>query len=124
MSPQGSILAARAPDWRRRPVRRAHPRRSLPLEPNLYHPPRPAGARAPGRRLFVDSRGVEWEVLDEGNPDAAMLMEWDMPAQRESPGLIFSSRADYRRLWPRPDDWSSFSDVQLEALCTRARSIL
>ena len=85
---------------------------------------RPSGAHAPGRRLFVDSKGVEWEVLDEGVPDLAMFLEWDMPLQCESPGLIFSSRLDYRRLWPRPDGWSGLSDRELEALCGRARSML
>ncbi len=54
----------------------------------------------------------------------ALLMEADIQIHPDSAGLIFTSPAGYRRLYPRPADWEQFTDPQLEALCNQARSIL
>jgi hypothetical protein len=54
----------------------------------------------------------------------ALLMEADVQLHPDNAGLIFTSRAGYRRLHPRPDEWERMTDPQLEALCDRAKSIL
>lgn len=74
-------------------------------------------------RLIVDSNGVEWEVYDEGTWSLELALEWEFLPQTESPGLIFSSRADRRRMWPCPEAWRELSDAALLEILSRSRSI-
>jgi hypothetical protein len=74
-------------------------------------------------RLIVDPLGVEWEVYDESTWTIELALDWEFLPQTESPGLIFSSRRDRRRLWPAPLHWQAFSDDELLQLLGKARSI-
>jgi hypothetical protein len=74
-------------------------------------------------RLIIDSSGVEWEVYDESTWSLELALEWEFLPQSESPGLIFSSRADRRRMWPCPQRWQELSDAELLDVLVRARSI-
>jgi hypothetical protein len=74
-------------------------------------------------RLIVDPTGIEWEVYDESTWSLELALEWDFLPQTESPGLIFSSTTDRRRMWPCPAGWRDLSDAELLELLPRARSI-
>jgi hypothetical protein len=74
-------------------------------------------------RLIVDHVGAEWEVYDESTWSLELALDWEVLPQRESPGLIFSSVRDRRRLWPCPKNWKALSDEELLGLLTKARSI-
>ena len=86
---------------------------------------RPSGgvAMSTRERIFVDSRGIEWEVFDESEWNASLALAFDMPLPSANPGLLFVSSRDMRRLWPRPDGWREVGDAQLEAWCGGARSL-
>lgn len=74
-------------------------------------------------RLFTDSAGVEWEVYDESTWTVTWALDWEYPPQPDSPGLLFNSVVDCRRLYPCPENWNALSDAQLEALLARATSL-
>jgi hypothetical protein len=74
-------------------------------------------------RLLVDDHGIEWEVYDESTWTIELALDWEFLPQTESPGLIFSSAADRRRIWPCPADWKNLTDRQLIDLLGGARSI-
>jgi hypothetical protein len=74
-------------------------------------------------RLIVDATGIEWEVYDESRWSIELALDWEFLPQTNSPGLIFSSNTDRRRLWPCPDEWKRLSDGQLLDLLTKARSM-
>jgi hypothetical protein len=73
--------------------------------------------------LIVDASGVEWEVYDESTWSLELALDWEFLPQTESPGLIFSSRTDRRRLWPCPPGWRKLADADLLAILDRAKSI-
>ncbi|MDB4905932.1 MAG: hypothetical protein JWO05_716 [Gemmatimonadetes bacterium] len=52
-----------------------------------------------------------------------MALDWDHLPQA-TPGLIFNSRIDRRRLFPAPDGWLELGDEDLMKLCISARSML
>jgi hypothetical protein len=66
---------------------------------------------------------MEWEAYDESDWGAAGALDWDHNAQVSNPGLLFRSRADWRRLWPSPGEWWKLPDEGLEDLCRRAASL-
>ena len=74
-------------------------------------------------RPLVDGEGIEWEVYDESRWSLELALDWEFLPQPTSPGLIFSSRLDRRRLWPCPDGWREMSDADLLRVLERARSI-
>lgn len=74
-------------------------------------------------RLIVDHLGVEWEVYDESTWSLELALDWEVLPQSDSPGLIFSSPNDRRRLWPCPADWKTMSDGELLEVLGRARSM-
>jgi hypothetical protein len=74
-------------------------------------------------RLLLDVSGVEWEVYDESRWSLELALDWEFLPQPTSPGLIFSSRVDRRRLWPCPDDWRDMTDLELLGVLERARSV-
>jgi hypothetical protein len=62
----------------------------------------------PLTRLFVDSNGVEWEVVEvEGA---------DVPAARGERCLIFRSPTAVRRVWNYPKTWTAMSASELADL--------
>jgi hypothetical protein len=62
----------------------------------------------PLTRVFVDSSGVEWEVLEI---DAA-----EVPAARGERCLIFRSPGAVRRVWNYPRTWTGMSASELASL--------
>ncbi len=59
----------------------------------------------PLTRVFVDSSGVEWEVVEiEGS---------DVPAARGERCLIFQSPAAIRRVWDYPRSWTAMTASEL-----------
>ena len=90
--------------------------------PALVRTPLTSGQRA--GRIIIDANGVEWEVYDDGAWGMEMALDWDYPPQTDSPGLIFNSPRERRRLWPCPPDWLALSDAQLLELAARATSLL
>ena len=74
-------------------------------------------------RLIIDARGIEWEVYDEGTWSLELALDWEFLPQTESPGLIFTSRVDRRRVWPCPEHWRAMSDADLLTVLERARSM-
>ena len=75
-------------------------------------------------RMIVDDRGTEWEVYDESVWTLELALEWDFLPQPENPGLIFSSSAGRRRLWPCPTQWQNLSDAELLELLAKAKTII
>lgn len=74
-------------------------------------------------RTIVDDRGIEWEVYDESRWTLELALEWDFLPQSENPGLIFSSKAGRRRLWPCPEKWETAGDGELLEMLQRAKII-
>jgi hypothetical protein len=74
-------------------------------------------------RFIVDADGIEWEVYDESTWTIELALDWEFLPQTESPGLIFSSRTDRRRMWPCPPAWRSLADRQLLEILGRAKSV-
>ena len=74
-------------------------------------------------RLLLDVSGVEWEVYDESRWSLELALDWEFLPQPTSPGLIFSSRIDRRRLWPCPEGWRDMPDPELLGVLERAKSI-
>ena len=74
-------------------------------------------------RLLVDADGVEWEVYDESTWTIALALDSELLPQSKSPGLIFSSRTDRRRMWPCPPEWRELPDPKLLEILERAKSI-
>jgi hypothetical protein len=74
-------------------------------------------------RMLVDDGGTEWEVFDESEWSLSMAMEFDYLPQTENPGLVFVSRDDRRRLFPRPSGWNTLSKAELIRLLTQAKPI-
>jgi hypothetical protein len=74
-------------------------------------------------RLVIDDGGAVWEVYDEATWSLELAIDWEVLPQPASPGLIFSSSRDRRRLWPCPPSWKALSDQELLALLGQARSI-
>jgi hypothetical protein len=62
----------------------------------------------PLTRVFVDSSGVEWEVLEV---DAT-----EVPAARGERCLIFRSPGAIRRVWNYPGTWTDMSASELANL--------
>lgn len=62
-------------------------------------------------------------MYDESRESVGMALDWDHLPQA-TPGLIFNSRIDRRRLFPAPDDWRELGDEDLMKLCISARSML
>jgi hypothetical protein len=75
-------------------------------------------------RMIVDQRGMEWEVYDESSWSLELALEWDFLPQAENPGLIFSSNAGRKRLWPCPGNWQTMNNAGLLELLEKARSII
>ena len=59
----------------------------------------------PLTRVFVDSSGVEWEVVE--------IDGTDVPAARGERCLIFRSPAAVRRVWNFPRTWTGMSASEL-----------
>lgn len=74
-------------------------------------------------RLLLDADGVEWEVYDESTWTIELALDWEFLPQPHSPGLIFSSRIDRRRMWPCPSGWRKLPDPQLLEILERAKSV-
>ena len=74
-------------------------------------------------RTVVDQGGVEWEIYDESEWSIPLALDWSIQAQAESPGLIFVSVIDRRRLWPAPEGWQQMNDAGLLELLQSAKSI-
>ena len=65
----------------------------------------------PLTRVFVDSTGVEWEVVEVDGTD--------VPAARGERCLIFRSPAAVRRVWNYPRTWTGMSASELVDLSWR-----
>jgi len=62
----------------------------------------------PLTRIFIDSGGVEWEVVEVDG--------MDVPAARGERCLIFRSPAAVRRVWNYPRSWTGMTASELAEL--------
>jgi len=60
-------------------------------------------------------------VTEEGDDDSLSFGADDVP---RPVWLRFESELEVRTLWTYPDDWRGLSSAQLEALCSRASTII
>lgn len=71
-------------------------------------------------RVFEDSTGVRWEVLEVRRSSQKALA---VSAGLELGWLAFGSGTERRRLAPIPDDWQTVDDVTLARLCALAQVV-
>jgi hypothetical protein len=70
-------------------------------------------------RVFVDARGVKWDVFAV-HPEDWPMMHAQLRGTFSQGWLSFDSGAEKRRLSPIPDGWREMSEAQLAELSERA----
>jgi hypothetical protein len=74
-------------------------------------------------RTVTDPAGVVWEVFREDDDALAAILEWGHRPGSGDVGLLFSSTAGMRRLFPCPAGWDDLSDADLLSLLARASEL-
>jgi hypothetical protein len=80
-----------------------------------------AASAGASHRVFVDARGVEWDVFAV-YPEARLSVHSQLKGTYPQGWLCFDSAAEKRRLSPIPHNWQALSDEQLALLSERAES--
>lgn len=74
-------------------------------------------------RTVTDAQGIVWEIFREDDDALAAVLEWGHHPVAGNPGLIFTSTAGMRRLFPAPDDWEALTDLVLLQLLVIAAEL-